>query len=137
MSSQILWKWILEIVHFSKHGNLFYHNQYFEILWFSQYLSFNAPIIILAQKGAWALHLVHSILIIVANFQFIVEKSNSGIFCCKHKKTFKFHSTDCQCNLEGTIHGSFCNRDDGQCACKANWTGQKCETTGIFIQLNE
>ena len=41
--------------------------------------------------------------------------------------------TECKCNPDGTVNPNVCNSETGECLCKENWTGLKCDTAGNTI----
>ena len=44
--------------------------------------------------------------------------------------------TECKCNPDGTVNPNVCNTNTGECLCKENWTGLKCESAGTSIFLD-
>ena len=44
--------------------------------------------------------------------------------------------TECECNPDGTVNPNVCNTETGECLCKENWTGIKCDLAGISSNEN-
>ena len=44
--------------------------------------------------------------------------------------------SECKCSPDGTINPNVCNTNTGECLCKENWTGLKCESAGTSIFLD-